>query len=310
MRNTQAAQEPDMHRNPDLPPQNVQALAARIQRDFADMTPQFQVGARYLLDFPADIPVSSMRKVAAQAGVQPATLVRLAQFLGYGGWDELKRIHVESLRSIPKRYAAQARKLVRDAQADTLGRAVSMQADNIRLLEQLNAGRIRQAVQLLSAARHVHVAGFRASFAPAFTLHYLYRLFRPSVSLLRADAGALEMELRAIGREDATVIIGFAPYSQESLRAAQAAHKAGSKVIAISDSVVAPIARQADCALVFSTETHSFFPSSTPALALVEILIEQLLAHAGPDAVEGLRQAEEQLHETGAYLDNKAQYHA
>jgi hypothetical protein len=42
----------------------------------------------------------------------------------------------------------------------------------------------------------------------------------------------------------------------------------------------------------------------------VEILIEQLLAHAGPDAVEGLRQAEEQLHETGAYLDNKAQYHA
>ena len=310
MRNRPARRPSDMNRNPDHPPQNVQALAARIQRDFADMTPQFQVGARYLLDFPAEIPVSSMRKVAAQAGVQPATLVRLAQSLGYGGWDELKRIHVESLRSIPKRYAAQARKLVRDAQADTLGRAVSMQADNIRLLEQLNAGRIRQAVEVLSEARHVHVAGFRASFAPAFTFHYLYRLFRPTVSLLRADAGALEMELRAIGREDATLIIGFAPYSQESLRAAQAARKAGSKVIAISDSVVAPISQQADCVLVFSTETHSFFPSSTPALALVEILIGQLLAQAGPAAVEGLRRAEEQLHETGAYLNNEAQYHA
>ncbi|TEA77840.1 MurR/RpiR family transcriptional regulator [Allopusillimonas ginsengisoli] len=288
---------------PAPPPQNMPALVARIQRDFANMTPQFQIGARYLIDCPADIPVASMRRIAEQAGVQPATLVRLAQSLGYQGWDDLKRIYVQALRSEPKRYAVQARKLVRDANPTALGQAVAVQADNIQALGQANAGRMAAATRMLSAAPHVHIAGFRASYAPAFTFQYLYRLFRPSVSLLRSDAGTLEMELRAINRRDATVIISFAPYSHESMQVADAARKAGSKVLAICDSVVAPIALQADCVLVFSTNTPSFFPSSTPALALVEILIAQLLAQAGPKAVEGLKRAEEQLHATGAYLN-------
>src|SRR5690606_32284014 len=73
---------------PEAPPATLEALTARIQRDFADMTPQFQVGARHLIDFPLDVPVASMRKIAEQAGVQPATLLRLAKSLGYAGWPE------------------------------------------------------------------------------------------------------------------------------------------------------------------------------------------------------------------------------
>lgn len=287
-------------------PQTLEALSARIRSQFSGMTPQFQVGARYLLDFPNEVPIASMRKVAAQAGVQPATLVRLAQSLGYPGWDDLKDVFVQSLRQAPKAYADQARKLMSGKKSgDALGRAVATQAGNIKRLEQANAQRLPIAVQLLSKARQVHVAGFRASFAPAFTFQYLYRLFRPSVTALRADAGTLEMELRAIARGDVVVIIGFAPYSQEAMRVAQAARQAGSRILAICDSVVAPIALDADCVLVFSTETHSFFPSSAAAVALVEVLIEQLLAKAGKQAIDGIAQAEDQLHRTGAYLSTK-----
>ncbi len=288
------------------PPSSLDALTERIQRDFAAMTPQFQVGAKYLLDFPAEIPVASMRKVAAQAGVQPATLVRLAQSLGYGGWDGLKHVFVHSLQRPPRRYADQARELMRDKNPrNALGRAVMAQTDNIRLLEPDNTNRLPQAVKLLARAKHVYVAGFRASFAPAFSFQYLYRLFRPSVAMLRGDAGTLEMELRALTQSDAVVIIGFEPYSQEAVRVAHAARQTGCRVIAICDSVVAPIAREADCTLIFSTETPSFFPSSASATALVELLIEQLLAKAGSQAIGGIEHAENQLHQTGAYISAK-----
>ena len=130
-------------------------------------------------------------------------------------------------------------------------------------------------------------------------------MFRASVTALRGDAGTLEMELRAIQKGDAVVIIGFAPYSREALLVAQAARHAGARVVALCDSVVAPIALEADCVLVFSTETPSFFPSSTAASALVEILIEQLLAKAGKEAVDGIARAEDELHQTGAYLSAK-----
>lgn len=279
------------------------ALTDRLQSEFPAMTRQFQISAKYLLDFPAEVPINSMRKIAAQAGVQPATLVRLAQSLGYEGWDDLKSVFVQSLRQIPKRYADQARKLIQgNNPRDALGRAASAQADNIRLLDHMNAERMPAAVKLLSKARHVHIAGFRASFAPAYTFQYLYRLFRASVTTLRGDAGTLEMELRAIQDGDAVVIIGFAPYSRESLRVAEAARQSGARVVAICDSMVAPIALAADCVLVFSTETPSFFPSSTAASALVEMLIEQLLAKAGKAAVDGIARAEDELHQTGAYL--------
>jgi Transcriptional regulators len=94
----------------------------------------------------------------------------------------------------------------------------------------------------LRRAPHVHVAGFRSCYAVAFGLVYGYRLFRPSVSLLNGEAGTLEMQLRTVERDSATIVISFAPYSVEAARVAEAALEKGSKLIAITDSAVSPIA--------------------------------------------------------------------
>lgn len=65
-------------------------LASRIRAQFSELSPQFQVGAAFLLDHPDEVAVSSMRKVAQRAQVQPASLVRLAQQFGFPGWKELR----------------------------------------------------------------------------------------------------------------------------------------------------------------------------------------------------------------------------
>jgi DNA-binding MurR/RpiR family transcriptional regulator len=122
------------------------------------------------------------------------------------------------------------------------------------------------------------------------------------VRLIRGDAGTLEMELRALNAKDAVLVAGFAPYSQESLRVATAAREAGCKVIALTDSTVAPIALQADCTLLFAIDSPSFFPSITSGVAMVEALVEHLLARKGKGAIRALEQTEGQLHRTGAYL--------
>ncbi|GAB2887260.1 MurR/RpiR family transcriptional regulator [Paralcaligenes sp. KSB-10] len=289
--------------NENNPPQHLDELVALVQREFPRMTQQFQVGAKYLIDFPAEVPIASMRKIAGQAGVQPATLVRLAQHLGFEGWEPLKEVFVQSFRQTPKLYTMQARKVVRSKNPRTMvGKTLASQARNLALLDELNGERLPGAVDLLLKARRVHVAGFRSCFAPAFAFHYLYRLFRPSVLMLRGDAGTLEMEVRALDAADAVVVISFAPYSQEALQVAQAAHKAGCKVLAICDSVLAPMAHEADGVLLFSTETPSFFPSVAAAQALIEVLIEQLMVKSGKQAVSEIELAETQLHQTGAYL--------
>src|SRR5699024_5885279 len=62
-----------------------------------------------------------------------------------------------------------------------------------------------------------------------------------------------------------------------------------------------PIALEADCNLLFSTEMPSFFPSCTASVALVEVLVEQVLARTGSRAISGLEHAETQLQQIDAY---------
>jgi len=289
-----------------LAPRSLQELTERLQADFAEMPPQFQIGARYLLNNPSEVPVSSMRKIAQQAGVQPATLVRLAQSLGYKGWTGLKDIFVRSLHADSHAYALQARQVVRQRdQPDRVAKAVTAQATNVQKLSELNSGRLSKAVDMLVKARRVYVAGFRASYASAFTFHYLYRFFRPSVTMMRSEAGTFEMELRTLRPGDVIVLIAFAPYSQEIVRVYEAARKTGCKILSICDSPVAPIALEADCNLLFSTEMPSFFPSCTASVALVEVLVEQVLARTGRRAISGLEHAETQLQQIGAYWTKK-----
>ncbi|NOV23238.1 MurR/RpiR family transcriptional regulator [Cupriavidus necator] len=288
---------------PSAPPNDLESLLESLRRGFPALSTQFQGGARYLLDHPQDVPVLSMRKIAASAGVQPATLVRLSQHLGFDGWQAMRELFVDALRGGTQPYARRARKVVRESSASRmLGEMLEAQHQNLDRIAGSNEKTLPHAAELLSQAACVHVAGFRSCFPIAFTFHYVYRLFRSTVHLIRAEAGTLEMELRGLAPKDAVVVVSFAPYSQESLRVAAAARECGCKVIALTDSTVAPIALAADCTLLFSIESPSFFPSITAGVAVVEALVEQLLARKGKGAIRALEQAEGELHRTGAYV--------
>lgn len=288
-------------------PDSFDQLAALIRARFAELSPQFQMGAAFLLDHPDEVAVSSMRKVAERAQVQPASLVRLAQQLGFPGWNELRDLFVARVRTRPEPLTSRARSLVKakanakdkDALANDL---LAAQQRNLQLAAAQNGRAVVDAARLLRRASHVHVAGFRSCYPVAFGLVYGYRLFRPSVSLLNGEAGTLDMQLRTLARDSATVVISFAPYSNEAARVAEAALEQGGKLIAITDSAVAPVALNAHKVLIFSHDSPSFFPSLVAAGALAESLVAHLLALEGADALKRLEQAEQALHAKGAYV--------
>jgi DNA-binding MurR/RpiR family transcriptional regulator len=178
---------------------------------------------------------------------------------------------------------------------------VHAQSHNLDLTLAQNEGNVVEAAKTLKKASHVHVAGFRSCYPVAFGLLYGYRLFRSSVSLASGEAGTLDMQLRGIEKKHAVIVVSFAPYSVEAVRVAQAAIERGAKLIALTDSAVSPIALNADHTLIFSHESPSFFPSLVAASALAEILVAQLLALEGKDAIARLDQAEVALHSQGAY---------
>ncbi|MHA3904382.1 MurR/RpiR family transcriptional regulator [Castellaniella sp. WN] len=292
-------------------PHSLDELTRRIQSRYPDLSPQFQAGARYLIDHPTQVSILSARKLAALAGVQPATLVRLAQHLGYAGWDALKAVFTQELHP-PGAYAARALSLVHHPESDQAAWQATIQQQilNLQALEPANQAAMTRAVALLAEAGRIVIAGFRSCYPAAFSLRYLCGLFRPDVHLLHNTGGTLSQDTHHLRPEDTVVLIGYAPYSRELIELAEALRprdtpdpkvSRGCRVLALCDSQLAPMALHADCVLTFSTQSHSFFPTTVAIQALVEMLARQLLVHHGEPALAELSRTETRLHTSGAY---------
>lgn len=275
----------------------------QILQRFDELTPQLQAAAKFIIDNPNEVVISSMRTVAGHAGVQPSTLVRLAQQLGYGGWPELKDAFARDMGLHAERYVARALTLANRGQdASLVTEMFSAQRRNLDLTEADAQSALQLTAALLQKAPNVHIAGFRASFPIAYSLLYGYSLFRNTVYLVDGLGAGLEMQQRRIQRDDAVVVISFAPYSREAAAVTEAAMAAKARIVAFTDSHVSPLALQADVVVLFSVDSPSFFPSIAAGIAASEALLELLVASDNSDIASKIDVAEKALYDTGAYL--------
>ena len=277
----------------------------QLRERFATLSPSLQQVARYVLDHPNEVVTQSMRSVGQHAQVPPTTLVRFAQTCDFGGWNDFKQALTADMGlagDAGNQYGSKARSLMGRGEEQLSAEMFAMQRGNLDATEQHSAPRLAAAAKLLEKARNVHVMGMRACFPVAFSLVYVYRLFRPTVHLLEGMGGVREMQLRALGKGDALVAISFAPYSHETVHAVEQARAKGCKVLALTDSLASPLSLAADETLLFSVNSPSFFPSVTAAQALSEALLEVLVSRAGQEAADRIEAAEGELHSSGVYV--------
>ncbi|OWT56885.1 MurR/RpiR family transcriptional regulator [Candidimonas nitroreducens] len=285
-------------------PHTLDELIHRIKSCYEDLSPQFQAGARYLIDHPIQVSTLSARKLAVLAQVQPATLVRLAQHLGYDGWDAMKSVFTRDFQLPPGSYAARAQSLVQRPETiqAVWETAIAQHSRNLNALSLANQKTMTQVVEQLRKAKRILVAGFRSCYPAAFNLRYLCNLFRSDVHLLHNTGGTMDMDLHHLHSDDTVVLISYDPYSREISVVANAAYEAGCHIITLCDSQLAPIALKADDVMTFPTQGNSFIPSTVALHALVEMLAQQLLVRGGEEAIGQLARTETRLRASKAYL--------
>ena len=282
---------------------NHDAVQERILAGLPELSAELRKAARFLVDHPDDVALVSMRVLASRAGVTPTTLVRLGRRLGFEDWAALRKPFENRLRSGNAPFAAKADALVQRGPEAAFAESLNAATVNLAFSNAGNDGKeIARACAILERAQRIRVAGFRSCRAPAHVLVYLCRMFCRDVALLGGDGGALEAELAGIGRTDAIVVIGFMPYSRELGPVVETARRRRTPVVALADSMAAPIAQHADVTLRFSTESPSFFPSIAAAVAVAEALAATMLARRGAAAATRVRNTEADLRALGAYL--------
>jgi DNA-binding MurR/RpiR family transcriptional regulator len=253
-----------------------------------------------------DATTRSMRDLAAVAGADPASFTRLAKALGYSGWDELRAALTEARRPAQSSpFSGRATDRRRGPNSD-----VSLISDKLEAeaagLGRISASTVANAAKALHVARRIWIAGFRSCRGVAELLNYELRLFRPDDVQLVGGSGPEDLDLGAFRSGQAVVVIGFAPYSRASVLSARAAHRSGAKLIAIADSVAAPMAEGADHMLLFeAAASPGFFPSLTGAIAIAQSLAATAFMLGGTSAKKRLEETEARLAATSQYVAEK-----
>jgi DNA-binding MurR/RpiR family transcriptional regulator len=264
-----------------------------------------QVG-RFVAANDYDATTRSMRELAAAAGADPAAFTRLAKALGYSGWDELRSALTEAGRPAQSSpFSGRAKGGRHGPHAD-----VALVADKLKAeaagLARISAGTVANAARVLRGADRIWIAGFRSCRSVAELLNYQLRLFRPDAVQLVGGSGPEDLDLGAFRAGDAVVVIGFAPYSTASVLSARAAHRSKAMLIAIADTVSAPMAEGADHVLLFeAAASPGFFPSLTGATAIAQSLAAVTFTLGGAAAKRRLEATEARLAELSQYVVEK-----
>ncbi|HSV54693.1 MAG TPA: MurR/RpiR family transcriptional regulator [Burkholderiaceae bacterium] len=270
-----------------------------------DLSPELLRAARWLEEHPSIAAMQSMRECARRAGLAPATFTRLARALGYDGFDGLKQRFQQALAP-DAAYALRARALQAEARRDSgwLEALNEAQHANAASACGLNTPvQFEQAALSMLKAQTVYFLGLRASHGLAFHLYYSYRLLSPNGVLVQDMGGTMSDQLARMGPRDLLVAISLAPYTRQTVLAAEQAVQQGVPLLALTDSALSPLARVAGQTLLFRAQGSSYFQSMVGALALAEALAAAVAVRGGAKVLAHLQAAQSQLTRQGAYWE-------
>lgn len=281
-------------------------LEALIEGRFAAMPPKIKVAARYALDSPKEIALQSMRSVAGSAGLQPASMLRLARDLGFENYEAFKAVYIDWLTSQDSGLISRTIQLRSRSRNEGAGKSLAdfLHTELVNLDRTLNSENERSwinAQQALSKATNIYILGVRSLFSAAFYLHYVLSSFRRGVTLVHGTGGTVADELRRIDKKDVLVCFTSSPYTVISVLATAFAVERGATLIAVSDSTVSPVASKAAITILAPNSNLSVFPSVVPHMAVAHTLAQLMVSSGGEDTLTEVTNSEAQLQQFGVY---------
>ena len=284
-------------------------ILGTIEDRFEKLSPQLQIGARYILDSPADVAVYSMREIASRAAVKPSTMVRLADKLGFENYNLLRDAFRSRYADPTGGYAARARHLQMRAQVTAentlVDEMLTAEQGNIqKTLEGISDLDLEDVARELLAANVVHIIGLRKCYPLAIFFQYATRIFLKKSRLISGQAGMFREEIMAIEAGDMVVAAAFDPYTRETVEAVKQAQDVGAKVVAITDAKVSPLATCANHTFIVANRSPSFYRSLTGAMVVAQSLVAAILTLSGEEGVKALEETDQQIRGQNTYWNN------
>jgi DNA-binding MurR/RpiR family transcriptional regulator len=232
------------------PPRDFEGLKAMLIASRDDLPPRLIQVAAFALENPDEVALGTAASIAAQASVQPSTLIRFAKRFGYAGFSDLQDVFRSELKSGWPDYRERLTqlKVARDAGGPhplLSGFAESAMVSLERLVSQGSEEDIDRAAEILAGAEVIYLLGMRRAFPITFYLAYALGKLGIRAVVVDHVAGLGPEQVTDATRRDALVSISFTPYTPMTVELTDRLHGRGVPVIALTDSAFSPLSPNA-----------------------------------------------------------------
>ena len=263
---------------PDPLPRDFESLKASIVARAPDLPKRLTQVAAYALRHPDEMAFGTAASIAGAADVQPSTLVRFSQAMGYQGFSELQEVFRSRLRGRVPDYGERMAQLRRHALAASKpalllqGFAEAAERSLAEMRAKFDGAVLERAVDLLSAADTLYLLGLRRSYPITSYMAYAFGKLGVKCVLIGGTGGLAPESLRFSGAGDALLAVSFAPYASDTVALAAATAARGVPIVAITDGPFSPLAQSASLWLEVAEADFEGFRCMAATLTLAMTL--------------------------------------
>lgn len=280
----------------------------RLSEEWDALTPEAQKAARYVLENPTDVGVSTVREIAEAAKVKPNTFVRMARQVGFEGYEDFRAPFRDAIRQGRVSFPDRARWLQDIGKSGELGGLYAdMIGAAIRNIEEtfagIDAASLKAAAEDIWNCRQIFTLGVGVNNSNARNFTYLASTGMKQFHAIPRPGSTPVDDLAWADQQDVLIAITCHPYRTEVIDAIKLARQQGMTVIGISDSPASPVILNAQHGFVVAADTPQFFPSSVSTIALLETLLSFVIAVSSDEIVERVERFHQRRHQLGLYAE-------
>lgn len=259
--------------------------------------------ADYILQYADDVVFMTAAQLAEASGVSDATVVRLAQTLGFEGFPEMKQ-HLRSIMMARHDTVSRLKQtsLSIGSVDELISAMVQQDARNlVETAENLDLSNIIRIAHVLKDAKDVNIVGLRSAHSLAVLLSSSLGFLGKRVRLIVPGTGEMWRDVSMVLHDSVLVAISFPRYTRLTIEVAEAAHLAGAVVVSLTDSQFSPLVPFSDHVLTTRCRFDGFIESYVTILSLINALVTAIAFLDGEKAVAQLRRMERLWEEKNIY---------
>lgn len=266
------------NRPPTAPPGDFRGLRDFILDRRTGLPRRLAQVADFALAAPDAMAFGTAARIAEEAGVQPSTLVRFAQTLGYGGFSDLQAVFRQRLLERSPTYGDRLEALLShtgpEAGTEALitGFLDAARQSVTKIGETLTPDLVEAVVSRLSRAETIYLIGQRRSFPVVAGMAYAFGKLGVRTVLVGSGIGIDTETIGFATPADAAIAVSFAPYASTTLAQAQSLKERHVPLVAITDTPFSPLALDAEAWIEVNETDFEGFRSLSATMAVAMII--------------------------------------